>query len=344
MGPTPSLLETLAVARDAPLVILLSGHPDPDSIGSALAHQRICGHAGVRATIAHVHPVSRLENRALLKLLGVQLLRIESTQDLAGFRYLSLVDTCTPEPSVALPDGLELLSIVDHHLGTPAEARFKDIRPALGSTASIYASYFEQGMVPFGGPREDTTVATALLAGIRADTDDYFLATPEDFRAAAFLRPFGDAGVIRRLGRRVVGSASMDVLGRALSDLEIVRDFALAGVGVVAPGDRDAIGEAADYILRREDIDTVLVFGIVGDRVDGSLRTVSPSVDPSHFLEVAFGRDLNGKPYGGGRADKGGFQVPLGVLGDAATDASLWEIVRRVVRTRVGRVVSGLSR
>lgn len=341
----PTLLDALATARGTKLVILLGGHPDPDSIGAALAHRRICEHAGVDATIAHVHAVSRLENRALIKLLGVPLLRVESPEDLSQFRYLSLVDASRPDPTVTLPAGLEVLTLVDHHGGDSVDAPFKDIQLGVGATATIYARYLEEGLVPFGtAQRQDVVVATALLAGIRADTDDYYLATPADFRAAAYLRPLADMSVMRQMGRRVVAASSMDVLARALADLEIVRDFALAGVGSVSPNDRDAIGEAADYILRREDIDTVLTFGVVGDRVDGSLRTVSAGVDPRQFLELAFGKDLNGRPYGGGRADKGGFQVPLGVLADAATDAALWQLVRRVVRARVARAVPELAR
>ncbi|MBI3179713.1 MAG: DHH family phosphoesterase, partial [Deltaproteobacteria bacterium] len=339
-----NLLDTLARARGAPLVVLLSGHPDPDSIGSALAHRRICEHVGVEATIAHVQPVSRLENRALVKLLGVELLRVQSTSDLERFRYLSLVDTSSPDPSIALPDGLAMISIVDHHRWPSSDAPYKDLRPELGATATVYAQYFEGGLVPFGAhSREDTLVATALLSGIRSDTDDYFLATPADLRAAAYLKPLADMSILRRLGRRVISAASMDTLARALADLEIVRDFALAGAGLVSVGNRDSIGETADFILRREDIDTVLVYGVVGDRIDGSLRTVSPSVDPAHFLDTAFGRDGGGRPYGGGRADKGGFQVPLGLFAQAGDDAGLWQLARRAVRACVGRAVPGLS-
>ncbi len=44
-------------------------------------------------------------------------------------------------------------------------------------------------------------------------------------------------------------------------------DFAIASVGRVSANNRDAIPMAADFILRREDIDTVHVFGVVEDRI-----------------------------------------------------------------------------
>ncbi|MCU0683787.1 MAG: DHH family phosphoesterase [Polyangiaceae bacterium] len=340
-----ALERVLTEVRGEPLIILISGHPDPDAIGAALAHQRICETLGVGATIAHVHPLSHRENRALVKLLHVDLVQVSTRADLGRFKYLSLVDTTAPEATVELPAELKLLTVVDHHRPiAPLDAPFVDLRTDLGATCTAYAEYMQQGLAPLTGDRrEDVRVATALVFGIQTDTDDFTLASPEDFRAAAYAKTFCDTDLLARVGRRFIGAAAMDVLGRALENLNVVRDFGLAGVGHVPPGDRDAIGAAADFILRREDIDTVLVFGIVDDRIDGSLRTRSPSVDPASFLQTAFGKDHNGRPYGGGRADKGGFQIPLGVLADSDDAEGLWRIVSRSVLSRISRVVPDLD-
>src|SRR5690242_12102824 len=70
------LEKVLSAARDERHVILLGGHPDPDAIASALAHRRLCERLGVSATIAHVLPISRSENRALVKLLNVPMVKV----------------------------------------------------------------------------------------------------------------------------------------------------------------------------------------------------------------------------------------------------------------------------
>ena len=345
--PREALERVLTGIAGEPLVILLTGHPDPDSIGGALAHQRICDALGVPATIAHVLPVSHRENRALVKLLNVEMHQISSPSELAAFKYLSLVDTCNPEPSIELPADLKLLTVVDHHRSQPGkiDAPFVDLRPSIGATCSIYAEYLQAGLTPLDGSRsDDARVATALLFGIQTDTDDFTLATPADFTAAAYTKAYCDLEVLKRVGRRTVGASAMEVLGRALTNLTAIRDFAYAGVGMVTSGDRDAIGGAADYILMREDLDTVLVYGIVDDRVDGSLRTTSPSVDPAVFLQTAFGRDRDGKPYGGGRADKGGFQIPLGLLAECEDTERLWALVQEMIETRLERVVPDIER
>ncbi len=340
------LEEALRPATDKPLVILLGGHPDPDAIGSALAHKRICERLGVHASIAHVLPISRSENRALVKLLNVPMTRVRKTEELEQFGYLSLVDASATEASIQLPEHLQLLTVVDHHRpATMPKAPFVDIRHDVGATCTIYTEYAEAGVSPLGAEgNDDTAVATAMFFGIQTDTDDFAFATPLDFRAAAYLKPLCDAEKLSRIGRRSITAEAMEAVGVALRDLEVIRDFAIAGVGRVSALNRDAIPMAADFIMRREDIDTVLVYGIVEDRIDGSLRTSRASVDPASFMQNAFGADAEGRPYGGGRADMGGFQIPLGLLGEVDDEENLWRLVRELVHKRVSRVVPELAK
>jgi nanoRNase/pAp phosphatase (c-di-AMP/oligoRNAs hydrolase) len=299
----------------------------------------------VPATIAHVHPISRAENRALVKLLSIQMLHVSEPRELERFAQISIVDASAPESSIELPPGLKVFSVVDHHRSQlEIDAPYVDIRPEIGATATIYSEYVEALAPLTQEARDDIRVATTLLFGIQTDTDDFTLAASADFRAAAYLKPFCDTAVLGRVGHRTLPAESMDVLGRALSELEVMRDFAIVGVGIVSPAQRDAIPTAADFILRRDDIETVLVYGLVGDRIDGSLRTNSPSIDPALFLETALGTDSRGRPYGGGRADKGGFQIPLGILADVDDPGTLWEMVKQMVRRRFARVIPGLDR
>lgn len=342
MTPRAALQSALEAIRGEPLVILISGNPDPDAIACAFVHQRLCESVGVPAEIAHVLGVSHRENRAMLKLLEIPMTRVTRPADLAAFKHLSLVDTSTPEPSIDLPAHLHLFSVVDHHRVPPAVAPFVDVRPNLGACATIYAEYLEEGFAPLEpNRREDARVATALLLALQTDTDDFTLATSADFRAAAYVRDLSDRDILAQIGRRELAAGAVATLGRAIAALQVVRNFALSGVGVVPLPERDTIGSAADFLLQREDIDTVIVFGIVGDRIDGSLRTNSASVDPATLLDAAFGRDPEGRPYGGGRSEKGGFQIPLGMLAECTDPAALWRLAEGVVRSRLTRIVPG---
>ena len=125
----------------------------------------------------------------------------------------------------------------------------------------------------------------------------------------------------------------MDILQRALEKKQIRGNFLISGVGYVRADDRDGIAQAADYLLRREGIDTVVVFGIVDEAViDGSLRTRSQSLDPDLFLKDILGADEAGKAYGSGRQDKGGFHVPIGIFKSAGDKKLLWTIVTETMQ------------
>jgi nanoRNase/pAp phosphatase (c-di-AMP/oligoRNAs hydrolase) len=124
----------------------------------------------------------------------------------------------------------------------------------------------------------------------------------------------------------------MDLTQIALQRKDIKGTFMFAGVGFVREEDRDGIGQCADYLLHREGIDTVIVYGIVGNEIiDGSLRTRSHTLDPDKWIKDAFGQDQNGQYYGGGRKDKGGFQIPLGVFANCSDKELLWILIKKTI-------------
>lgn len=328
--------DALGAARGKHLLIALRGHPDPDGIASALAQAHIAQRLGVaKTTIGYCHELSHRENRALVKLLNVEMKKVKSCGDLPEpADFVSLVDAHDVDPDMAGAEQIEALTIVDHHRAqTPPRARFIDMRNDVGATATIFVEYLQE-LFPLSAENDDDRrVATALMHGLATDTDDFSLARTNDFRAAAQLAEICDRDLLQDLSRRLIAPSAMDVIARALAALVVRRNFAMSGVGFVSESERDTIAQAADFLIRREDIDTVVVYGIVGDRfIEGSLRTHSPSVDPAVWLEQAFGHDERGKAYGGGRRDKGGFRIPIGFLGRATDRAQLWALVEHAAR------------
>jgi len=326
--------DALSAAKGKRLLIPLRGHPDPDGIASALAMAHLASRLGVESTvISYCHELSHRENRALVKLLGLELKKIKHVKDAGQVDFISLVDAHDLDPELGDAEGIEVLTVVDHHRCTNApRARFVDIRPEVGATATIFVEYLQE-LAPLDVDLEDDRrIATALMHGLSTDTDDFTLARGTDFRAASLIAEVLDRDLIQDLSRHLIAPSAMDVIARALSSLVVRRNFAIAGVGFVPEGERDTIAQAADFLVRREDIDTVVVYGVVGERyIEGSLRTHSPSVDPGAWLEQAFGHDDKGRAYGGGRRDKGGFRIPIGFLGRSTDRAQLWQLVEHAV-------------
>jgi nanoRNase/pAp phosphatase (c-di-AMP/oligoRNAs hydrolase) len=331
--------DALSSAKGAHVLIALKGHPDPDGIASALAQAHLAHRLGVKTTIGYCHELSHRENRALVKLLGVDLRKIKSAKEIANVDFLSLVDAHDIDLDLADAEGIDVLTVVDHHRGaSPLKSRFTDLRPDVGATATIFVEYLSE-LAPLDVEIEDDRrVATALMHGLATDTDDFMLARAGDFRAAAAISEVCDRDLLADLSRRLIAPSAMDIIARALSSLNVRRNFAMAGVGFVSESDRDTIAQAADFLVRREDIDTVVVYGVVGERfIEGSLRTHSPSVDPQVWLEQAFGHDDRGRAYGGGRRDKGGFRIPIGFLGRSTDRAQLWTLVEHAMRSALLR-------
>ena len=73
--------------------------------------------------------------------------------------------------------------------------------------------------------------------------------------------------------------------------------------------------------------------------VSGSLRTTNATIGVDSFLKKALGKDIRGKPFGGGRQRAGGFEIDLGFLAVADGDRELheakWLLFDRQIRRRI---------
>lgn len=322
-------------------LVLIQGTPDPDAISSALALEFLGAHFDVDTTILYFHNISHHENRALIKRLGIQMARYSQEFDLSSFSIYSIVDSqrCQTPIDMRLEEhGIKLFAFIDHHREdvTPPAALFVDIRPLAASTAAILSEYlkeaFPSGLSP-GDPAQ-VRLATALMHGIRSDTSKFLTASRFDYEMASFLAPCVDTQVIDLIERKVLTSSMLDMFENALVNRRIHDNFIFSDVGFVRSVDRDAIPQVAELLLTREGTDTVLVFGIVDEKmIDGSLRTRSETINPDEFLKGFLGvSPESGKYYGGGNIrDRGGFQIPLGFFSLHEDKNLVYTMARQVI-------------
>src|SRR5258708_35643429 len=135
--------EALSAARGKPLVMALRCHPDPDGIACPITQAHIGQRLGIaQTTVAYCHELSHRENRALVKLLGLELRKIKSVHELGRVDFLGLVDAHEVDPDLADAAEYEVLTVVDHHRAvSPPKARFVDLRFDVGATATIFVEY-----------------------------------------------------------------------------------------------------------------------------------------------------------------------------------------------------------
>lgn len=331
---TEELIDVLDKATGKRLLICIKGYPDPDNISTCLALSYMAAQFDIQSTILHFEQISHHENRALVKKLDLDIEEYNDQFDYSSYDYFAVNDSQNTELPIKLPETCELLVFVDHHrkLGT-IKSHFLDIRENVGSTAAIYGEYLGHPRFSFTGDTlEQAKIATALMHGVRTDTDNFVNATPADYKASELLSRYVDKDLLALISRQSIPAKTMDLTQIALQRKDIRGTFMFSGVGYVRDEDRDGIGQCADYLLNREGIDTVVVYGVVGGEfVDGSLRTKSHTLDPDKWIKDVFGQDQHGVYYGGGRKDKGGFQIPLGVFGKCSDKELLWILIKKTI-------------
>jgi nanoRNase/pAp phosphatase (c-di-AMP/oligoRNAs hydrolase) len=322
---------------DGTLCVLLHDNPDPDAIASGVALATLARAVGTDADPCYFGAISHQENRALVNLLDLDLRELDGPEEVEEFDAVALVDHSLPGVNDQLPEETVIDVVIDHHPSPgPVEGRHVDVRSDVGSTSTMMVEYFTHLDVPI-----DETTATALLFGIRTDTDDFSRGLVSlDFEAAAEITPLADSGVLDQVERPTVSSETLETLARAIRNSEVRQRVCTTCIGRVR--DRDALAQAADRLLDMEGVDATLVYGFRDGTVYVSARARGTDLDIGETLREAF--DQIGSA--GGHAGMGGAQIPLGFLGEEAEDDEelLTRIVSEVIDERFFETLSSRRR
>jgi len=340
-------------------LIVIQDFPDPDALSSAWAYQLIAQQYNIQCDIVYAGTLSHQENIALVKLTnlpakrwGIQTLK---DRDFSVYQGCVLVDnqgTTTQLMPFVKQAGVPIVVLIDHHNPQDnLEAEFTDLRPQTRATATILSQYLQTGLLKLDSSiSTHVKCATALMHGLRADTDRLMRATEEDFLAAAYLSRFYDVQLLNAVLQTARSRRVMDVIERSLKNRIVQNNFSMAGVGYLRYDDRDAIPQAADFLVTEENVHTAVVYGIVHNEdeevevVIGSLRTSKITLDPDEFIKEAFGQDNQGRFFGGGRMTAGGFEIPIGFLGGFNDNTEYtklkWEVFDIQIKQKLWRLVN----
>ncbi len=353
------LHETLLAHRNERQLVILQDFPDPDALSSAWAYQLIAQQYDIKCEIIYAGTLSHQENIALVKLTGLPAQRwtIQTLKgkDLSSYHGYVLIDnqgTTSQLMSVVTQAGIPSVVIIDHHsFQGELKSEFLDIRPSVRATATIFTQYLQTGLLNLDNSNsQHVKCATALMHGLRSDTNRLMQAQEEDFMAAAYLSRFCDAQLLNAVLQANRSKRVMDVIERALKNRMVQNNFSIAGVGYLRYEDRDAIPQAADFLVTEENVHTAVVYGIVHDEdeqlevVVGSLRTTKLTLDPDEFLKESFGQDSSGRFFGGGRTSAGGFEIPMGFLSGGNENSAYakmkWDVFDAQIKQKLLKLVN----
>jgi nanoRNase/pAp phosphatase (c-di-AMP/oligoRNAs hydrolase) len=327
-------------------IVVIQDFPDPDAISAAFAHQLISAQFDIDVDIVYERRISHPQNIALVRLLDLELIRYNETFDFSKYAGAVFIDnqgTTTGLLDLLIKAQVPFLMIIDHHERQERiQAEFTDIR-RIGATATIYTEYIQEGLLTLDRSNPDhVKCATALMHGLRSETNDLIRAKEDEFLAAAFLSQFYDPALLSQILQQQRSSRVMEVVKKALENRTVISNVSVSGIGYLRAEDRDAIPQAADFLLTEENVHTAIVFGIIVDGarevLSGSMRTSKLTVDPDEFLKETFGKDERGIFFGGGRQHAGGFEIPIGFLsgsGEEEYTRLKWAVYDQQVRHRI---------
>ena len=263
---------------------LLQHDPDPDAIASALALRTVLGAGAAEAPIMTCGRVTRPENRRLIDELGIRIEHV-SSRSLEKHENLILVDVQPPYFGGHVTD---VAAVIDHHPPSGAfRARFKDVRPWYGASATIAAEYLlAEGDAPL--TRE---LATALLYGIITDTKSLSRsASDDDLEMFAYLFPRADHSLLRRIQHPSYTAATLRRFGLALQHAHVTRGVAHVHLGRLPEDQEHIVAQLAEFCLGIEGANVAAVSGVFRDRIVMSARALWPAAKLGDRLRDAFHR------------------------------------------------------
>jgi nanoRNase/pAp phosphatase (c-di-AMP/oligoRNAs hydrolase) len=309
------------------MLIVMQNFPDPDAIASAVGLRTLVNTLdGIQCSLAYGGTLGRAENRALAKYLKLNLRPIEAVQN-TKFDLVAMVDAQPEAGNANLPEHEWPDIVIDHHPIRKAtrSCAFTDVRGKYGATSTIIAGYLMQA-----GVEIKTDLATALIYGIRSDTQDLGRETSQaDIDAYLALYPIANKRMLGRILNAPIPDSYFQLFAKALNSAEVCGPAILASVGETE--NPDMIGEVADLLIRKEDADRVLCCGHHDGKALFSIRIADPNLKAGQVAHCTAGR----KGTGGGHNGFAGGQI----LMENGGTAKEWDETLRGITDRFKRAV-----
>lgn len=293
-------LRSLLEGIEGKLAIVLQDNPDPDSLASGMALQDYSEPLGVESDLIYSGRIGHQQNRALVNTIEARMIKAEEV-DFQDYEAYALVDVST-HGNCSLPERISPTIIIDHHsaVSNRARAEYEDIAK-VGATATLISNYMK-----YAEREISESLATALTFAILTDTMNFTRgATHLDFRTLEYLLPLISNELLQKFQSPPLSADTLEVIRKSIRSGRVKGGYLISNVGEVK--DRDAIAQAADYLLRREGALTTLIYGIEGDSVYISGRTTDVRLHIGKLMKELYG-DMGSA---GGHPTAGGGVIPL---------------------------------
>jgi nanoRNase/pAp phosphatase (c-di-AMP/oligoRNAs hydrolase) len=319
---SPELIET--IKKYPRLLIYIKGSPDPDAIGGAYVLKLLCDAHGTEGTIVSPQEASLPQNIKIIKDLHLPI-RFKEVEDCKkhydAYAVLDHQSVFVAGITGVIPCAIH----IDHHEPTAEETAVElQIQTGkAGSTSTLFIHMLKVLNVTLADSHW-RSAATVLYYGIQTDTDDFQHAGELDDQALEIISPYADRTLLNRINSLPFTKETMLFFRQALQNQMIYKDWLISGIGFINEKYRDNIGIIGDFLIKREGIEAVVVFGIVEKDnrlvLDASFRTKNENLNLNTLIPKI-------TKEGGGRKYKGAFQVNLDYFVHCPDREQLWKTV-----------------
>lgn len=312
--------------------ILPHYNPDPDALGSAFALKYLLQKKfDIKSEIYFQGVIGRAENRAMLEVLDIPLRRIENGNKFPELPVI-LLDTQPRTGNNPLPDNVKPYVIIDHH---PIHVKengngWVDIRLDYGSTCTIIFDYFKAFKVK---PVKD--VATAMYYGIQTDVvGEGRRGYKVDYLFLEKLSILINRTKLFNIENPKLPFDYYLHINKGLENSIIYEDLLISSLGEIE--NPDYISEFADFLVRFDKLNFVLVMGIYNGAILISFRSQKRKSDAGMVLRRIVGR----LGSAGGHQRNAGGRIVL-ENGEELTQIST-KIISRAIKIIHGKITTGV--
>lgn len=297
------------------IYIQTHNYPDPDALASAAGLQALLMHYHIKSTICYKGQIEKASTLAMLDFLDISI-SSEEEISLKPSDEIILVDCQKGNANVKDFIGDEVGCIDHHKLQQTDYYQYFDIRPEIGSCASIIASYFKEENIPV-----NSLLATTLMYGIQTDTASLTRGVNKlDIDMFSYLFQQADQTILHRIASSSLTRKDLLSYDNAIRNLKIKDFFGYTNAGNDCP--EAILGTLSDFILTIDEIHLSLVYSRRAGGIKFSIRSTSGLYDSADIIKAA----LAGFGSGGGHAE-----MAAGFVPDISTQKRANEIIQLVI-------------
>lgn len=282
-------------------IIIVHDNPDPDCLASAMVLQHLFSlKTGQVPVIAFSGIIGRSENLVMARELEIAMTPFEIIS-MDDFKVVCMVDTQPGTGNNPLGPDARVDIVIDHHPlreGTK-KCRWVDVRDDYGVTATILYEYLVAQKVSIS-----TRIATAIFYAIKSDTQDLGREANRPDREA-YLRLFPHTNK-RQLFLITNPRQPMDYFRTIRCALDNARIYGKAlTVSLQSASFPELVAEMADFMLRLDEVETVLCIGEYAGGIVLSVRTLRQDMNAGEMAK----RLVAGYGLAGGHAMMAGGKI-----------------------------------